>query len=257
MVVTRDEIEYLLRQINPYLNSPLSADQVVSAYAGIRPLVAMQGVADTKKLIRDDEVEFDAGSGLVSILGGKWTTHRLMGEEAIDKVQEYLGAPHSPSNTSEHLLAGAAGYEWDYWRTLAKDYAIPAPTARHLAHKYGTLAPEVLELTKADESLALPLIDGEAPIRAQVVYALREEMAMTIEDVVARRIGLQLFDWRLAIRASAAVASLLGHELGWSSQEEQTALEQYVDKVNHMLTSAGQRPEPVPGIASELVLERN
>jgi glycerol-3-phosphate dehydrogenase len=86
MVVKSDEIEYLLRQINPYLSSPLRADQVVSGIAGVRPLVAAQGVTDTKKLIRDDEVEFDAVSGLISILGGKWTTHRMMGEETIDKV---------------------------------------------------------------------------------------------------------------------------------------------------------------------------
>ena len=257
MVITRDEIDYLLRQINPYLRSPLSAGHVVSGFAGIRPLVAAQGVEDTKKLIRDDEVEFHAESGLVSVLGGKWTTHRLMGEEAIDKVQEYLGISHSPSSTSEHLLSGAVGYELDYWQSLASDFAVPEPTARHLAHKYGTLATEVLGFAKLDKSLALPLVDGAASIRAQVVYAVRKEMAVTIEDVLVRRIGLQLFDWRLAIRASAAVASLLRIELGWTLEEEQTALEQYVGKVNHMLTSAGQHPEPMPALARELVLERN
>ena len=109
MVVTREEIEYLLRQLNPYLSSPLRADQVVSGYAGVRPLVAAQGVKDTKKLIRDDEVEFDAESGLISILGGKWTTHRLMGEETIDKVQEYLGGPARRSQTPEHPLSGSVG----------------------------------------------------------------------------------------------------------------------------------------------------
>jgi glycerol-3-phosphate dehydrogenase len=257
MVVTSEEIEYLLRQINPYLNSPLKAEHVVSGYAGIRPLVAAAGVADTKKLIRDDEVEFDAASGLISVLGGKWTTHRLMGEEAIDKVQEYLSDAHSPSVTAEKLLAGADGYQRDYWQTLANEFALPVPTARHLAHKYGSLAPEVLELAKSDQSLALPLVDGAAPIRAQVIYALREEMATTMEDVLGRRIGLELFDWRLAIQAAPAVASLLSHELGWSSQQEQTALEKYVAKVNHMLTSAGQPPEPMPAAAREFTLERN
>src|SRR5262249_11219409 len=80
MVVTREEIDYLLRQLNPYLSCQLRAGQVVSGFAGVRPLVTLPGVTDTKKLIRDDEVEFDAGSGLISILGGKWTTHRLMGQ---------------------------------------------------------------------------------------------------------------------------------------------------------------------------------
>jgi glycerol-3-phosphate dehydrogenase len=257
MVVKRDEIDYLLRQINPYLNSPLTADRVVSGFAGVRPLVAAQGVADTKKLIRDDEVEFDTATGLISILGGKWTTHRLMGEETIDKVQEYLGVARSASLTPEHQLAGALGYTMDYWQTLDSDFAIHTPTAQHLAHKYGTIAREVLELASADRSLALPLIEGEAPIRAQVVHAIHKEMAMTIEDVLARRIGLQLFDWRLAIQAAPTVAALLGREQGWGPDEEQTALDQYVAKVNHMLTSAGQKPEPAPAAIRELTLERN
>src|SRR5262249_29691891 len=64
MVVKREEVDYLLRQLNPYLSSPLRADQVVSGFAGVRPLVAEQGVTETKKLIRDDELEFDAKSGL-------------------------------------------------------------------------------------------------------------------------------------------------------------------------------------------------
>jgi len=256
MVVKSDEIEYLLRQINPYLSSPLRADQVVSGIAGVRPLVAAQGVTDTKKLIRDDEVEFDAASGLVSILGGKWTTHRLMGEETIDKVQEYLGGPHSPSRTSEHPLVGAMGFKWDYWQTLESDFALHGPTAHHLAHKYGTQAAQVLELAKSDKSLALPLVEGEAPIRAQVVYAVRHEMARTLEDVLARRIGLQLYGWRLAIAAAPLAAALMGHELDWSTEEEQIALEQYVAMVNHRITSAGQQPEPVPSAIRELTLER-
>ena len=110
MVVTREEIDYLLRQLNQYLSTPLTADQMVSGYAGIRPLVSAAGVKETKKLIRDDEVEFDADSGMVSILGGKWTTHRLMGEETIDKVQEYLGGPAVPTKTPEHQLNGSADY---------------------------------------------------------------------------------------------------------------------------------------------------
>jgi glycerol-3-phosphate dehydrogenase len=257
MIVKSDEVEYLLRQLNPYLNSPLTAGHVVSGYAGVRPLVAAPGVVDTKKLIRDDEVEFDQSSGLISILGGKWTTHRLMGEETIDKVQDYLGGSRSPSSTSEHPLAGALDYKQDYWQTLESDFAIPAPTAQHLAHKYGTLAPAVLELARSDRSLALPLVDGALPIRAQVVYALRQEMAATIEDVLARRIGLQLFDWRLAIQAAPAVAALLGHELGWSQDEEQRNLEQYAAKVNHMISSVGQQPQPVPARIPEATLERS
>ena len=257
MIVTREEIDYLLRQVNPYLNSPLTADQVVSGYAGVRPLVAAPGVTDTKKLIRDDEVEFDAATGLTSILGGKWTTHRLMGEETIDKVQEYLAGPRSPSRTHDHPLVGSEGYHWDYWEKLAHNFKIPKLTAQHLAHKYGTAAAEILELAAADASLANPLVEGEAPIRAQVVYAVRTEMALTIEDVLARRIGLQTYGWRLAIQAAPVVAALLRQELGWSAEQEDTAVKQYVSKIEHMLASAGLEPESLPTFGKDLVLERS
>ena len=257
MVVTRQEIEYLLRQLNPYLSSPLRADQVVSGFAGVRPLVGAPGINDTKKLIRDDEVEFDAESGMISILGGKWTTHRLMGEETIDRVLEYLGGPAVPAQTQAHPLNGSPDYRRDYWETLSREFHLPAPTAQHLAHKYGTAAPSVLRLPGSDPSLALPLVQGEPPIRAQVVYAARHEMAVTIEDVLARRIGLQLIGWRLAIRAAPVVGELLGRELGWSAAKEVAAVDQYVGKVNHMLEAAGQVPEPSPSQTGEPVLERS
>jgi glycerol-3-phosphate dehydrogenase len=96
-------------------------------------------------------------------------------------------------------------------------------------------------------------VEGEAPIRAQVIYAVREEMATTMEDVIARRIGLQNYGWRLAIRAAPSVAALLRRELGWSSKQEETALEQYISKVNHMIVSAGQEPEPIPTLVTDLV----
>ncbi|HTW64267.1 MAG TPA: glycerol-3-phosphate dehydrogenase/oxidase [Bryobacteraceae bacterium] len=242
MVVTREEIDYLLRQLNPYLSSPLRADQVVSGFAGVRPLVAAKGVTETRKLIRDDELEFDAKSGLISILGGKWTTHRLMGQETIDRVQELVGEEVTPSPTTDHPLNGSADYQWDYWETLAGQFKLPVATAKHLAHKYGTLAPDVLGLADSDPSLALPLVEGEAPIRAQVIYAVRKEMALNIEDVLARRIGLQLYGWRLAIQAAPAVAEMLRTELGWSEEKEWEEVDRYVAKVNHMLTTAGLEP---------------
>jgi glycerol-3-phosphate dehydrogenase len=242
--------------LNPYLNPPLRADQVVSGFAGVRPLVAAPGVTDTKKLIRDDELEYDAKSGLVSILGGKWTTHRLMGQETIDKVQESIGDAITPSPTTHHPLSGSADYQWDYWQTLADQFKLPVATAKHLAHKYGTRAPDVLGLVDSDSSLTQLLVEGEAPIRAQVVYAARKEMALTIEDVLTRRIGLQLYGWRLAILAAPAVAEILRHELGWSDEQEASALDEYVAKVNHMLTTAGLEPVTAP-ITRDLVMERS
>jgi glycerol-3-phosphate dehydrogenase len=230
MDVTSDEVDYLLRQLNPYLVRPLKATDVVSSFAGIRPLVAAPGVKDTKTLIRDDEVEVDHASGLISILGGKWTTYRLMAERTIDHVERMLGHAPTPCRTRDHPLSGARGYTADYWRTLTP--RVTEATARHLASKYGDCAGKVLDLTGEDASLAAPLVEGMPQIRAQVTYAVREEMAATLEDVLARRIGLKFYGWREARDTALPAADILGRELDWPAARIRQAAEDYRLSVN-------------------------
>lgn len=245
LYATGEEIQYVLRHLNQYLSRPVTSDQVVSAIAGARPLVASGDSRDTKKLVRDDVLEIDRESGLVSIMGGKWTTHRAMAEDTIDAVQVQLGAPVTACPTREHPLAGSLGYSEDYWQALANEHGVSETTARHLAAKYGTLGREVLDLIAENSNWRLPLHEGLAPIRAEVVYAARREMAETIEDVLARRIGLQLYSWRSALRAAPVVASILGQELGWSAAREQEELTGYVGKINRWLSLARLGTEPV------------
>jgi len=244
MVVLHEEAVYLLRQLNPYLTEPLRIDQIVSGIAGLRPLVAAGADRDikdggTKDLIRDHEVELDAKSGLVSTLGGKWTTHRLMAEDTVDTVQCVLTGEVSHSKTREFRLAGGEGYTPDYWQALVKEFAVGEETARHLAAKFGTRAKEVLSLTQSDTTLGAPLVKGLPPICAEVVYGAREEMAMTIEDILARRIGLQLLDWRKAIEAAPKVGELLAREFRWSVEEERKAVFAYTSKIDEFLNTLG------------------
>ena len=179
----------------------------MSEFAGIRPLVAAPGVEDTKSLIRDDEVEVDQRSGLISILGGKWTTYRLMAQRTIDRVEQALSRPVTPCRTRDYPLSGALGFTPDYWRTLLPK--VSEPSARHLASKYGVNAARILDLISEDPELAQPLLPGLPQLRAQVVYAAREEMAVTVEDVLTRRIGLQFYSRREAHAAAAPTAELL------------------------------------------------
>jgi glycerol-3-phosphate dehydrogenase len=138
LCVTKEEIEFILRQLNRYLKKPVTPNQVVSGFAGARPLVSRGGNGDTKKLSRDDELEIDPRSGLVSIMGGKWTTHRAMAEDTIDAVQKYLGWPVTPCLTRNRPLTGANGYTPVYWMRLVRDYKISEQTAQHLAARFGT-----------------------------------------------------------------------------------------------------------------------
>jgi glycerol-3-phosphate dehydrogenase len=228
--VTRDEVEYLLRHLNRYSSVQYTANDVVSVFSGMRPLVRARGSRETKKLVRAHEVEVDRTSGLISVLGGKWTTYRTMAEDAIDSVSQVLEIP-IPSKTRDLRLAGAEGYTKDHWQLLAGVYGVNEVTARHLAEKFGTEAEAVLSLTIHNPDLKAPLVESAPPIQAEVVYCARTEMAATIEDVLARRLGLHAFGWELAIRAAPVVAELLARELQWSVDQKTLAIEGYVGKI--------------------------
>jgi glycerol-3-phosphate dehydrogenase len=239
LVVTKEDVEYLLRHLNRYLVRQATADDIVSGFAGARPLVGSEGEGDTKALARDDVIEVDPASGLISIMGGKWTTHRAMAEDTIDRVQQALGVAQTDSQTRNHVLYGGQGFTDDYWEKLRLQHPISEETARHMASKFGTAAETVLELSNDNAELAQTLLAEGPALRAEVVYTVRHEMAATIEDVLARRIGLQLYSWGLAIDAAPLVGSLMAKELRWSSAFTQAAIRSYVERINHLRESAG------------------
>jgi glycerol-3-phosphate dehydrogenase len=238
MAATQDEAAYLLKYVNKYLNSAFTFSDVRAAFVGARPLVASTGSADTnvdtKKLIRDHEVETDEQSGLISILGGKWTTYRAMAEDGIDRVMRALGDERTRAKTLGFLLTGSRQYSAGYWKELSERYSLSAETARHLARKFGTDAPRVLEVVNSESGLDKPLYPGAAALTGEVLYCIREEMAQTIEDVLARRIGIQFHSWKDAIAAAPAVGRLLGRELGWSELATMRAIESYIDAIAHL-----------------------
>lgn len=239
LYVTEEEITYMLRQLNKYLARPLQPSDVVSGFAGARPLVSAGEGESTQKIARDDVIEIDQKSGLISIMGGKWTTHRAMAEDTINAVQKTLGVAVSESPTRNHVLHGGEGFTGDLWEKLMSTCPVSKETALHLSAKFGTAAFDVLELTRNSSGLLQPVIPGSAQIQAEVVYAVREELAATIEDVISRRIGLQYYSWKDAIKAAPVVGSLMAQELQWTSVQEQEAVSRYVQRINFFLERAG------------------
>jgi glycerol-3-phosphate dehydrogenase len=237
--VTKEDVAYLLRHLNQYLARPVTANEIVSGFAGARPLVGSEDGGDTKKLARDDVIEVDPASGLISIMGGKWTTHRAMGEDTINRVQEALGATQTDSKTRNHVLYGGEGFTDDYWEKLCRQHQLSEETARHLTSKFGTAAEKVLALARENAALTRPILAGSPAIQAEVIYSVRYEMAATIEDVLARRLGMQLYSWRQAIDAASVVGSLMAEELQWTSEFARAATSRYVEKINHLLDAAG------------------
>ena len=237
-VVKIEEIEYLLRHLNRYLRRSFRADQVLSGMAGLRPLVSRTDERNTRKMIRDHEVEVDEESGLISVLGGKWTTYRAMAEDTVNVVQQRLKRAASPSKTRHFPLSGSEGYEPGFWHTLVAKFRISPDTALHLSEKFGTHAIEVLELARTDRQLAAPIVAGAASIRAEIVYGIRQEMAASIEDVLARRIGLQWFSWQLAAAAAPVVGDYFARECGWGAEQTRQAVREYRHRLARLLPVA-------------------
>lgn len=239
MVVTPEEVKFLLKYVNQYLKVNLTSQDVLSAYAGMRPLVKSKDAVQTKKLIRDHEVEVDDVSGLVSVLGGKWTTYRAMAEDGINHAQRALTGKQTACKTLDFLLTGAQGFSPEYWKQLAETYRLCPATAHHIAQKFGTDSPKVLALAKQQPELLQSLFEGGTAIRAEVVYAIREEMAQTIEDILLRRIGVQFHSWKEAAQAAPVVGRLLACEFGWNDAQTEAAIAVYMGSIQHLLHSAG------------------
>jgi glycerol-3-phosphate dehydrogenase len=136
-------------------------------------------------------------------------------------------------------LFGGLGFTDDYRKQFCRDKAISEATAHHLATKFGTTSGEALALGRENAALLEPIVAEHPAIQAEVVYSVRKEMAATIEDVLARRLGIQLYSWRTAIEAAPVVGSLMAAELGWSDAATHTAITGYVEKIHHLLDAAG------------------
>ncbi len=236
------EIEYLLRYVNRYLDMRWTPADVQSVFAGVRPLVASAGNGNTQRLIRDHEIEVDRRSGLVSVLGGKWTTYRAMAEDGVNAALRVCGDAPVPARTLRYPLDGSEGYCSGYWQKLAGRHGISDPTAEHLAQKFGARSQEILSLIESDPSLAAPLCAGSPAIAAEVVYSVREEMAQTIEDVLARRIGVQFHNLQQARAAAPAVGERMAVELGWTAQQTTQAIAEYQARIDRLLRLAGLPP---------------
>lgn len=231
------EVDFLLETLQPYVEPRIDRRQVKAGFGGFRPLIAATN-RQSKSLLRDHEVEHDPVSNLLSLLGGKWTTYRLMAKDAVDAACSLLGI-QAVCTTESHQLAGAEGYEADFWKKIERDYGLERDISQHLALKYGTRAPRVAELAKRRPGLSERLIPAYPFIQAEIVYAVREEMACTLRDFIARRIRLEITDWRAAWDAAPVVAAVMGGELGWPEDVEKKEVTAYRALLTRFRESAG------------------
>jgi glycerol-3-phosphate dehydrogenase len=222
------EVNFLMETLEPFLEKKPSLSQIKAGFGGIRPLIAAPDSTATKKLLRDHEVEHDKRSNLLSLLGGKWTTYRLMAQDTIDKAAQILGKEVDCSSAEKYLVGGE-NFDPNGWRILREKYAIDEYIARHLNQKYGSRADNVAQLTLENSDWKNRLISECPFIEAEVVYQVREEMACTPRDVLARRWRLEISDWSACQAVLPKVCQLMATQLGWDDTQRQAQMNQYYD----------------------------
>jgi glycerol-3-phosphate dehydrogenase len=236
-ILEEQEVDFLLDTLTRYLAKRPDKSQVKAGFGGLRPLLAASESASTKKLVRDHEVEHDETSNLVSLLGGKWTTYRYMAQDTIDKACELLGAERE-CKTANHVLVGGEDYAFEDWKIIQTVYRLAKDISKHLIRKYGSRAHKVARMTQENSVWAQRLVEKYPFIQAEVIYQVREEMAMTVRDVLARRIRLEIMDWEATQEALPIVANLMAQELGWTSAQKQQQIDDYQAQLQLFMKSA-------------------
>ena len=199
------EIEFILQTASLYLEKKPTRDDVLSVFAGIRPLVRSEGAGNTAALSRDHTIRIDS-SGLVTICGGKWTTYRRMAEDCVNQAATLARLPDKPCVTYNLNIHG---------------YHQSAEKFGHLK-VYGSDAPAIRDLMES-EGTGAPLHAALPYTPAEVAWAAREEMAETVEDVLARRTRALFLNARAAVEMAPEVASIMAREMGrpaaWADEQ--------------------------------------
>jgi len=188
-----EEIDFILETAGRYLARKPGRGDLLSTFAGVRPLV--RGSGSTARLSRDFALRVDA-PGLITITGGKWTTYRAMAEACVDRAAGLAGLPGRPCVTKHLHIHG-------YITAAARPLAV-----------YGADAEAIRRIAEGDPQLAVPLHPALPYTGAEVVWAARAEMARTVEDVLARRMRALFLNARAAMEMAPRVAELLTRELG-------------------------------------------
>ncbi len=240
-VLEAEEVDFLLETLQPFIAQKIEKNQVRAGFGGIRPLLSpplkgRQGGA-TKSLLRDHEVDRDTNSGLISLLGGKWTTYRLMARDAVDAVCRELNILVA-CQTENHRLAGAEGFEFDFWKKIQAEFGFDQDICQHLAAKYGVRATVPAALAAGNPELSERILPNFPFLKAEIVYAAREEMALTLRDFLARRIRLEIMDWEDTKLATPIVAKWMGKILGWSASEQKARADDYIALLDSFIKSS-------------------
>nr|WP_297423095.1 glycerol-3-phosphate dehydrogenase/oxidase [uncultured Actinotalea sp.] len=228
-VATAADIEYVLDHANAVLERPLTKDDIIGTWAGLRPLLqpgTKEGTSSAK--VSREHTVASPTPGLTVIAGGKLTTYRVMAKDAVDFA---LGerAKTNPSITDRIPLVGAEGHAvlQRQARRIAETYGWSRAMVDHLLHRYGSMLTEIIDMVEEQPDLAKPLVGAPAYLRAEVAYAASHEGVLHLEDVLLLRTRLVYEQADQGLAAIEEIAEVVGERLGWDATTRRAEIESY------------------------------
>jgi glycerol-3-phosphate dehydrogenase len=236
--ITHEDVVYLLKYLNRYLSVNLSEKDIVSTYAGYRPLVKPRSNGtSTAKLSRSHSV-LQGESGLVSIIGGKMTTYRRMAQDTVDLLskRDQVKPVHPTLNLP---LLGSAG--WPHVQREIEQRGrrldLKKEIIDHLGSSYGSGAHTILDYVEQNSANGQTLISDLPYIKAEILYACRNEMAMTPADVLSQRTSITLEDRQRGLGILNEVADIMSEELSWTFQTQNQLVNAYREEIEAQLAT--------------------
>jgi glycerol-3-phosphate dehydrogenase len=252
---SRSDIDYLLSRVNEVLAVPITRDDVVGVYAGLRPLLSGES-EETSQLSREHAVARSV-PGLVSVAGGKYTTYRVMARDAVDGCVEDLDRPVPGSVTERVALLGADGYPAMVNRqtTVAAELGVPSWRLRRLLDRYGSLVTEVLAPAESEPELLAPVVGAPEYLNAEIRYAVTHEGALHLDDLLTRRTRISIESTHRGTDSAWAVARVVAPVLGWDDETVDREVTTYLARVDSERASQEEAEDVAADAARVLATE--
>ena len=231
--VTRDDIDYVISAVNNDFPDSITKEDVISAYSGLRPLLISPKAKSETDTSRWFEI-IETNPGFFTITGGKYTIFRYMAEKMVDKLVKKLELKksHYKCKTKTSYLHGGEGiksidlYVADSISKIIKKYKLDIDCAEHIAHTYGTNHEELLALAGKDKKLLERIAPGRPHIIAEIHYAVKKEMCLSLSDFMLRRTQLQLLEHQ-GLDCAEKIANVIGELLDWNDKEIKKQITNY------------------------------
>lgn len=234
-----NEIDEILEAINAYFpEAELKHSDVISCWAGLRPLIADPNATKTTDVSRKEEL-FEAEDGLISISGGKLTTYRKMAENAVNlaskKLRQQFNVNAGKSQTSDIQISGGGIPRDEIHKkieALVKVESLDKDIIKHLAFTYGSNVDKVIAISHESEILRCRLSSELPHIAAEIVYAVRSEMAITLSDALTRRMRMAMLAGRDAVTSARFTADIMASELNWDQDQIEQQIHLFTEEFN-------------------------